>query len=74
LNYLPTVVLAESLNFRESGSEPEDRIDYLLEIAGYDLKEADKAFMEMHCKAILDFKIYNYSLWAQYLQPKFSVQ
>ena len=74
LNYLPTEVLTEKLNFKENGTEPEDSIDFLLEITGYELKEEDKAFMEMHSKAVLDFNKYSYDLWAEYLQPKFSLQ
>ncbi|MBN8688619.1 MAG: hypothetical protein J0M10_16490 [Chitinophagales bacterium] len=70
LNYLPTDVLIEKLNFKERGTEPEDRIDYFLEIAGYELKPKDKAFMEIHSNTILDFNKYCYSLWAKYLQPK----
>lgn len=74
LNYLPTEVLIEKLNFKENGTEPEDSIDYLLEISGYELKEEDKAFMEMYSKAVLDFNKYSYDLWAEYLHPKFSLQ
>ena len=74
LNYLPTEVLTEKLNFKENGTELEDSIDFMLEIAGYDLKEEDKAFMEMHSNAVLDFNKYSYDLWAEYLQPKFSLQ
>lgn len=74
MNYLPTEAVTERLNFRENGSEPEHWIDYLLEIAGYELNDTDKAFMEMHSIAIFDFKLYNYCLWPQYLQPKFSLE
>ena len=70
LNYLPTDVLNRGLNYINSGTEPEDCLEYELEITGYEISEKFKPFFENQSDIILDFNKFKYYLWAKYLYQR----
>ena len=69
IHYLPYEVLEKELEYINKGTETEDYLSYELEIAGYHLDEKHKNIFENLNDITLDFSKYNYTLWAQYLDP-----
>lgn len=67
--YFPTAVLEKELGFIKKGDDPEDEMEFALQIEGYQLKEADKLFFESHNEIQLNFEQFDYFLWADYLDP-----
>ena len=66
-------MLEKVLEYTEPGIDPfEDKLDFHLEIMGYPLEEKYKAFFEQENGFILDYSKFHYTLWAEYLFPKYS--
>ncbi len=73
LNYLPTEILEEKLNYKKQGIEPEDCIEYDLQIAGYEIKKENKAFLEAYNNICLNVDEFRYFLWAKYLFKRLEI-
>lgn len=67
INYLPTDILKNTLGYVSQGVEPEDCLEYELEITGYEIKEEHKPFFEAHNKINFNFRNYKYFLWVKYV-------
>ena len=73
VNYMPTPILQKVLEYTEPGNDPfEDKLDFHLEIMGYKLEEKYKAFFEQENDFTLDYSKFNYTLYAEYLFPKYA--
>jgi hypothetical protein len=72
INYVPTSVLIKVLQYVPACIDPfEDSLNFKLEIEGYQLDEKYKAFFEAENGFTLNFTKFNYTLWAEYLLPKY---
>lgn len=69
LNYFPNEILEKELEYINNGTEPEDCLEFELQIGGFPLKEKHKFFFECHNEIKLDFNKFNYYLRAEYLDP-----
>jgi hypothetical protein len=69
INFLSTDVLEKGLNFKRAGSEPEDELEYYLQVAGLPLKKENLTFLTGYCNINFNFDDYFYYLWAIYLLP-----
>lgn len=65
--YMPNVLLEKELEYIKKGDEPEDCLEFDLQIAGYPLQEKFKFFFECYNDIKLDFMGFNYYLWAEYM-------
>ncbi len=73
INYTPTNVLEKVVEYVKPGIDPyEDKLDFHLEIMGYKLEEKYKAFFEQENDFTLDYSKFNYTLYAEYLFPKYA--
>ena len=70
IDYLPTEVLKSELNYINSGTEPEDCLEFELEITGLEINEKFKLFFEEQNDLKLDFDKFKYYFWAKYLYPE----
>ena len=69
INFIPTAVLEKDLEYVNNGTEQEDCLEFELQIAGYPIKEKDKAYFENLTGLTLNFDKNDYSLWGKYLYP-----
>ena len=69
INFIPTALLEKQLEYINNGTEPEDCIEFELQIAGLAIKEKHKSFFENRNNITLNFDKFNYYLWAEYLDP-----
>ena len=67
--YFPNTVLEKELEYINNGTEPEDCLEFDLEIRGYQLQEKHKFFFEIHNDIKLNFNKFDYYLWTKYLNP-----
>ena len=69
INFIPTAVLEKELEYVNSGTEQEDCLEFELQIAGYKIREKNKAYFENLSGITLDFDKNDYSLWGRFLYP-----
>ena len=69
INFIPTAVLEKELEYINNGTEPEDCIEFELQIAGLAINEKHKSLFEKQNNITLNFNKFNYYLWAEYLDP-----
>ena len=69
INFIPTEVLERDLEYVNNGTEQEDCLEFELQIAGYTIKEKNKAYFENLTEIALDFDKNDYSLWGRYIYP-----
>ncbi len=67
MNYLPSDLLQETLEYIDAGKDYEDSFEFVLQIVGFRLHEKYKAFFETHSNLFLDFDKYDFKIGYQFL-------
>jgi len=69
INFLPTSELERLFEYVNNGTEPEDCLEFELQITRYQIKGKYQSYFENHTGIMLDFEKNRYYLWAKFLDP-----